>query len=255
MRWMRIMILALTLSLLGWAAPETSFAEGQDSPRAKMVSGKDRKKNRNKKKIKKVRKKKGKKIRKKKKPKKKPKWSVGVRGAATPVSGMDVVENDGDQQEYDPRMAFGVGLITQYRIFDKPSIYILGEFTHWWHELKNQTTSEKDSLITVSAGVRFNVWGQANKARDRVFVKALVGYTYYAANNKNSKGGAIGGANRSGIYFGGGVGLEHLFKALPLSVFVDTGIYNHNFSIDPAKGEKESSLLTWEIGAGILYHF
>ena len=50
MRWMRIMILALALSLLGWAAPETSFAEGQDNPRVKMVSGKDRKKNRNKKK-------------------------------------------------------------------------------------------------------------------------------------------------------------------------------------------------------------
>jgi hypothetical protein len=268
MRWIRILVLTLALSLIGLAAPETSFADGQDEPRVKMVSGKNRKKQPVKKgkKVKKVKKgKKGKKIKKvKKKPKKppkkkgfkEPKWSAGVRGAMAPTGSMSVEREDAPNSKYSPRMAFGAGIITQYRIFDKPSVYILGEFTHWWEELKEQKTAKKDSLITISTGVRINVWGLANKAYDRLFVKALVGYTYYAANKGNawSKGGK-GAADRSGIYFGGGIGYEHLFKALPISVFVDTGVYNHSFSLDPAKGEKGSSLLTWEVGAGVLYHF
>ncbi len=271
MRWMRILVLALILSVMGWTAPTTSFAEGQDNPKVKMVSGKNRKKKPPRKGVKKVRKKKKKKgkikrvkkpkkLKKKKKKKKKtwkePKWSVGVRGAVTPASDMNVKRSGGSGADYDPRLAFGAGLVTQYRIFDKPSVYILGEFTHWWHELKDQKTSKKDSLITISTGVRINVWGLANQARHRVFVKGLVGYTYYAANEGNAwtKGGK-GQSDRSGIYFGGGVGYEHLFKALPISVFVDTGVYNHNFNVDPAKGEKESSLLSWEVGAGVMYHF
>ena len=265
MRWMRILVLALALSLAGWAAPETSFAGEQDNPKVKMVSKKDRKK-KDVKKGKKVRKKKKGKVKRVKKPKKpkkpkkttwkEPKWAVGVRGAVSPASDMDVKAKGGGGADYDPRLAFGAGLVTQYRIFDKPSIYILGEFTHWWHELKDQKTAKKDSLITISTGVRINVWGQAHKARHRVFVKGLVGYTYYAANAGNAwtKGGK-GAADRSGIYFGGGVGYEHYFKVLPISVFVDTGVYNHNFNLDPAKGEKESHLLSWEVGAGVMYHF
>ena len=266
MRWNRILCLALALSLLGWIAPEANVAWGQDNPRVKMVSKKDRQDTPKKKKVKRVnknkKKKKVKRVNKKplknKKPKGfvEPKWAVGLRGAVSPASDMNVKRTDGTGADYDPRMAFGAGLITQYRVFDKPSIYILGEFTHWWEELKDQKTSKKDSLITVSTGVRFNVWGQANKAHDRLYVKGLVGYTYYAANKGNSwlKGGK-GASDRSGIYFGGGIGYEHLFKGLPISVFVDTGVYNHNFSLDPAKDEKESSLLTWEVGAGALYHF
>jgi hypothetical protein len=270
MRWMRILILALVLSVMGWSAPTTSFAEGQDNPKVKMVSGKNRKKKPVKKGVKKVRKKKKKKgkvkrvkkpkkpVKKKKKTWKEPKWSVGVRGAATPAASMSVERSGMDNSKYSPRLAFGAGLVTQYRVFDKPSVYILGEFTHWWHELKDQKTAKKDSLITISTGVRVNVWGQANKARHRVFVKGLVGYTYYAANKGNawSKGGK-GAADRSGIYFGGGLGYEHLFKALPISVFVDTGVYNHNFNVDPANSnnEKGASLLSWEVGAGVMYHF
>ncbi|MFH1531103.1 MAG: hypothetical protein ABIK09_10285 [Pseudomonadota bacterium] len=266
MRWMRILVLLLTLGLVGWAVPDTSFAMEQDNPKVKMVSGKDRQKNpekkrikngQNKKKIKRVRKGPPKKPKKKKKQGfKEPKWSVGVRGAMTPASDMDIKKTGGGGEDYDPRLAFGAGVITQYRVFDKPTIYILGEFTYWWQELKDQTTSTKDGLVTVSTGVRFNVWGQANKAHDRLFVKGLVGYTYYAANKDNSTAnGGMGASDRSGIYFGGGVGFEHLFTGLPISVFVDTGVYAHNFSLDPAADEKGASLVTWEIGAGALYHF
>ena len=263
MRWIRILTLSLALSLVGWSAPGAAVAGEQDHPKIKMVSPKKTVKKPPRKTVKKkVRKPGKKKIRKvKKKPKKKqgfvePKWAIGIRGGATPASDMDVIYNNGTGNDRDPRLAFGVGVITQYRIFNKPSIYILGEFTHWWQELKDQATSAKDNLVTIATGVRFNIWGQANKAYDRVYVKGLVGYTYYAANSENAwtKGG-MGASDRSGIYFGGGVGLEHLFKGLPLSVFVDTGVYAHNFSVDPAKGEKESSLVSWEIGAGLLYHF
>ena len=258
MRWIRILTFALALSLVGWGAPDAGIAGERDNPKVKMVSPP-------KKHVKKhPRKPVKKKIRKvKKKPKKRgfvePKWAVGIRGGVTPASDMDVTDDDGKGHDYDPRLAVGVGMVTQYRIFDKPSIYILGEFTHWWHELKDQSTSAKDSLITVATGIRFNVWGQANKAYDRIYVKGLVGFTYYAANSENAwkldGTGGMGASDRSGIYFGGGVGIEHLFKGLPLSVYADTGLYAHNFSADPADHEKESSLLSWEVGAGLLYHF
>jgi len=262
MRWIRILVLALALSLLGLAAPDQSFAGERDDPRIKFVSPKDKKREKKKRKIKKVRKKKRppkpKKKHKKKKKKpgfKEPKSAVGVRGGVTPMSDMDV-QTDAGGADLDPRMAFGMSLVTQHRLLDKPSIYVLGEFTHWWHELKDQKTSSKDSLLTIATGIRINVMGQANKARDRVFVKGLVGYTYYAASADNAiKHGGMGASDRSGIYFGGGIGFEHLFRPLPISVFVDTGVYNHNFSVDPAAGEDESSLLTWEVGAGFLYHF
>ena len=259
MRWIRILTITLALTLVGGGAPGVGLAGEQDNPKVKMVSPKKQKKpprKHVKKPTKKPDKKKIRKVKKKKKGFVEPKWAVGIRGGATPASDMDVSYEGGGGNDLDPRLAFGLGVVSQYRVFDKPSIYILGEFTHWWHELEDQDTSAKDSLVTVATGIRFNVWGQANKAYDRIYVKGLVGYTYYAANIENalSKGG-MGASDRSGIYFGGGVGIEHLFKGLPLSVYADTGVYAHNFSVDPADGEKESSLTSWEVGAGLLYHF
>ena len=101
MRWIRITVLALALSLTGLAAPGQSPAGELDDPRIKFVSPKDKKRGEKKRKVKKVRKKKRphklvkKKHKKKKKKKKKPVFNepesaFGVRGAATPMSDMDV---------------------------------------------------------------------------------------------------------------------------------------------------------------------
>ncbi len=197
-------------------------------------------------------------VKKPKKKKKKPReeplpYGLGLKVGVMPYNSMEAYPTDGGRTDYDMRMAYGYGLGGQIRIMQ--SFYLTGELMYWITEVRKREGAtggprETDGLLNLGGGLRLNVYG-GDYTKDRVYIKGLVGFTSYIADDANE--GTTGGDNRNGIYYGGSLGIEHKL-ARTLTIYADSGFYWNKFN-NPAQDEDEAEFFNWQAAAGFMYHW
>lgn len=195
-----------------------------------------------------------KKPKKKKKPREEPlPYGLGLKVGVMPYNSMEAYVSEEGKTDYDMRMAYGYGLGGQIRIMQ--SFYLTGELMYWVTEVRSKEGAsgaprETDGLLNLGGGLRLNVYG-GDYTNDRVYIKGMVGFTSYIADDANDK--TTGGDNRNGVYYGGSLGIEHKL-ARTLTLYADSGFYWNDFT-NPAQGEDEAEFFNWQAAAGFMYHW
>ncbi len=184
--------------------------------------------------------------------------ALGLKGAMLPINDMNVTRTgstagDVRQVDYDFGIIWGWGLQYQYRL--AKNFYLAGEFLYWYpqvddtdkHPNPEASFRERDGLINIGAGLRFNVMG-GEDTTDRVYLKGHVGFADYVASDGNTDN-----ENRAGFYFNAGAGVEHMFSRT-FTVFADGGYFYNSFT-SPGEGEEDGSLHGIILNGGFLFHW
>ena len=238
-----------------------TFYQTADDPPPLPEGMRKKAKKKAKKKTKKKRKKAAKKKATKKAQPKAGKYGLGLKAGIIPINDMDVTfkgtaAGDSRLVDYDFGPFWGWGAGGQYRL--KKNFYIVGEVVYWFPQVdrtdkhpdqtgNNLEFKEKDGLLNIGAGLRFNLMGGEHTS-DRVYLKGHFGFSDYIADDKNHDT-----ENREGVYFNLLAGIEHMF-ARSFTVYADTGYY-HNIFMSPGDQEEEATLNGWLVTAGFLLHW
>lgn len=182
--------------------------------------------------------------------------SIALKGFVVPMSDMNVESTGGTSTDADMRLGFGAGVDVRHLLMCSPDLYVFGNFDYLAVEIDEFAGTKynpkaKDSLMRLGGGVQVNLLGGVKKrTTDRLYLKGQLGYAHYAADDDNTSSDNIGG-----MYFGGSLGVDHMFYGTGFGAFADTGIVYHYFFNSLGKGLDSVDMLAWEATAGFRYFF
>lgn len=179
---------------------------------------------------------------------------LGIRLGIMPVNSLNYTESGGAQRAADMDMAFGFGAEAEYRWLSW--LHLVGEVMFWSTRIEEYgteaatlTPKDSDLLLNIGAGAKFGFY-RNRSAKFDVYARVLLGLTHYFGDEDNRD---VLSKDRTGISFGGGVGVERrLFRSF--KVFADTGLYWNKFIFVPYE-EDEASIFTWQVNMGLLFNF